>query len=99
MGKVDDTYVLRDGATGLFLAASQFPKKRETRAPLVQELIPYQAVLPEKYHFLLDAPREDSEGNPTIIRYSRKTKEQYVMTEKDGKASGWSAYFNNGKWE
>ena len=97
--KVDDTYVLRDGATGLFLAASQFPKKRETRAPLVQELIPYQAVLPEKYHFLLDAPREDSEGNPTIIRYSRKTKEQYVMTEKDGKASGWSAYFNNGKWE
>ena len=25
--KVDDHYVLRDGATGLFLAASQFPKK------------------------------------------------------------------------
>jgi len=97
--KVDDTYVLRDGATGLFLAASQFPKKRETRAPLVQELVPYQAVLPEKYHFLLDAPRQDNDGNPSIIRYSRKTKEQYVMTEKDGKATGWSAYFNNGKWE
>ena len=33
--KVDDTYVLRDGASGLFLAASGFPKNRETRAPLV----------------------------------------------------------------
>ncbi|MFD2883191.1 hypothetical protein ACFS4T_11425 [Pseudomonas lini] len=25
--KVNDTYILRDGASGLFLAASQFPKK------------------------------------------------------------------------
>ncbi len=97
--KVDDHYVLRDGATGLFLAASQFPKKRETRAPLVAELLPYQAVLPEKYHYLLDAPRQDDDGNPAIIRYSRKTKEQYVMTEKDGKATGWSAWFNGGKWQ
>ena len=96
--KVDDTYVLRDGATGLFLAASQFPKKRETRAPLVQELKPYQAMLPEKYHFLLDAPVADKDGNPAIIRYSRKTKEQYVMTEKAGKATGWSAFYDNGKW-
>ena len=96
--KVDDHYVLRDGATGLFLAASQFPKKRETRAPLVSELLPYQAILPEKYHYLLDAPRQDNEGNPSIIRYSRKTKEQYVMTEKDGKATGWSAYYDNGRW-
>ncbi len=96
--KVDDTYVLRDGATGLFLAASQFPKKRETRAPLVSELLPYQAILPQKYHFLLDAPTQDNDGNPAIIRYSRKTKEQYVMTEQDGKATGWSAYFTDGKW-
>ena len=97
--KVDDHYVLRDGATGLFLAASQFPKKRETRAPLVAELLPYQALLPEKYHYLLDAPRQDSDGNPAIIRYSRKTKEQYVMTEKDGKATGWSAWYQDGQWQ
>jgi len=97
--KVDDTYVLRDGASGLFLAASQFPKNRETRAPLVAELIPHQAELPEKYHFLLDAPRSDKEGNPSVIRYSRKTKQQYVMSEKDGKATGWSAFFEEGKWE
>jgi DNA topoisomerase-1 len=97
--KVDDTYVLRDGASGLFLAASQFPKNRETRAPLVAELIPHQAELPEKYHFLLDAPRSDKEGNPSIIRYSRKTKQQYVMSESEGKATGWSAFFEEGKWE
>ena len=94
--KVDDSYVLRDGATGLFLAASQFPKKRETRAPLVKELLPYRGILPQKYHYLLDAPTHDSEGNATVIRYSRKTKEQYVNGEKDGKATGF-AVFNHGR--
>lgn len=96
--KVDDSYVLRDGATGLFLAASQFPKKRETRAPLVKELLPYRGILPQKYHYLLDAPTHDSEGNATVIRYSRKTKEQYVNGEKDGKATGFAAFYHNGKW-
>lgn len=96
--KVDDTYVLRDGASGLFLAASQFPKKRETRAPLVKELLPHKAEIDVKYHFLLDAPLQDEEGNLAIVRYSRKTKEQYVMTEVDGKATGWKAFFENGKW-
>ncbi|ASP40508.1 DNA topoisomerase I [Bacterioplanes sanyensis] len=97
--KVDDTYVLRDGAAGLFLAASQFPKNRETRAPLVAELLSHQAELPQKYHYLLDAPRADDDGNPSVIRYSRKTKEQYVMSEVEGKATGWSAYFVDGQWQ
>ncbi|MGI9282599.1 MAG: type I DNA topoisomerase [Endozoicomonas sp.] len=97
--KVDDHYILRDGASGLFLAASQFPKNRETRAPLVSELIPHQAAIDPKYHYLLDAPRQDPEGNPAIIRYSRKTKTQYVMSESEGKATGWSATLQEGKWE
>lgn len=97
--KVEDTYVLRDGAAGMFLAASQFPKNRETRPPLVAELIPHKAELPEKYHYLCDAPVADDEGRPSVIRFSRKTKEQYVMSENDeGKATGWSAYFENGQW-
>ncbi|MGP4842543.1 type I DNA topoisomerase [Marinobacter sp. 1Y8] len=96
--KVDDTYVLRDGASGLFLAASKFPKNRETRAPLVKEIKPHREEIDPKYGFLMDAPEKDSEGNPTVIRYSRKTKEQYVMTEKEGKATGWSAYYSGGKW-
>lgn len=96
--KVDDYYILRDGAAGLFLAASQFPKNRETRAPLVAEIAPHKAEIDPKYHFLLDAPQTDPVGNPSQIRYSRKTKEQYVMTEIDGKATGWRAHYDNGRW-
>lgn len=97
--KVDDTYVLRDGAAGLFLAASQFPRKRETRPPLVIELIPHKQALPEKYHYLLTAPSHDLDGNPAVIRYSRKNKEQYVATDNNGKATGWAAYYRSGKWQ
>ena len=97
--KVDDHYVLRDGAAGLFLAASQFPKNRETRAPLVAELLPYKDQIDPKYHFLLSAPVKDPDGNKAIIRFSRKTKEQYVQTEVDGKATGWKAFYEGGKWK
>ena len=97
--KVDDTYVLRDGASGLFLAASGFPKNRETRAPLVAELIPHKDEIDAKYHFLLQAPVADPDGRPSVIRYSRKTKEQYVQSEVDGKPTGWRAFFDGGKWK
>ncbi len=97
--KVDDHYVLRDGAAGLFLAASQFPKNRETRAPLVEEILPYRDRIDPKYHFLLSAPVKDPEGNKSIIRFSRKTKEQYVQTEINGKATGWKAFYSAGKWQ
>ncbi|MDH4581743.1 type I DNA topoisomerase [Pseudomonas sp. BN415] len=97
--KVDDIYVLRDGASGLFLAASQFPKNRETRAPLVKELIPHKDELDAKYHYLLDAPTKDPEGRPSVIRFSRKTKEQYVQTEVEGKPTGWRAFYDGGKWK
>ena len=98
--KVDDFYLLRDGASGLFLAASQFPKHRETRAPLVEEIKPVADQLDPKYHFLLEAPEQDPEGNKAIIRYSRKTKSQYVMTENaEGKATGWSATYDGKKWQ
>ena len=36
---------------------------------------------------------------PCPIDY-RKVKEQYLMTEnKDAKPTGWSAHYNDGKWE
>jgi ssDNA-binding Zn-finger/Zn-ribbon topoisomerase 1 len=60
--KVNDTYILRDGASGLFLAASQFPKNRETRAPLVIEIVPHKDEIDPKYHFLCDAPKKDPDG-------------------------------------
>ncbi len=96
--KVDDTYVLRDGASGLFLAASQFPRKRETRAPLLKELLPHRNEIDAKYSFLFAGPTEDDAGNPSQIRYSRKNKEQYLMSEVDGKATGWSAHYQDGRW-
>jgi ssDNA-binding Zn-finger/Zn-ribbon topoisomerase 1 len=89
--KSDAYFVLRDGAAGVFLAANTFPKSRETRAPLVEELHRFRDRLPEKLRYLADAPQTDAEGNKTMVRFSRKTKQQYVSSEKDGKATGWSA--------
>ena len=71
---------------------------RETRGPTVTELLPYKAQIDEKYQFLLTAPVLDPDGKTTVIRYSRKTKEQYVRSENDGKPTGWSAFYNRGKW-
>lgn len=96
--KVDDFYLLRDGAAGLFLAASQFPRNRETRAPLIEEILTVKDQLDPKLKYLIDAPVTDEKGNKTILRYRRKTKEQYVMTEEDGKATGWTAEYRDGKW-
>ncbi|MBP1395663.1 type I DNA topoisomerase, partial [Yersinia pestis subsp. pestis] len=96
--KSDAYFVLRDGAAGVFLAANTFPKSRETRAPLVEELVRFKDRLPEKLRYLADAPVVDKEGNKTLVRFSRKTKQQYVSSEKDGKATGWSAFYIDGKW-
>ena len=96
--KVDDFFLLRDGAAGLFLAASKFPKNRETRAPLVAELLPHRAKIAGKYHFLLDAPAHDPEGRPAVVRYSRKSAEHYVQSEIDGKPTLWRAFYSDGKW-
>ena len=97
--KSDDYFLLRDGASGIFLAASQFPKHRETRAPTVSELKTVAEKLDPKFAYLLEAPEIDPDGNPAIIRYARKSKEQYVLSEVEGKATGWSAFYKNGKWE
>ena len=33
-----------------------------------------------------------------MVRYSRKTGEQYLMSEQDGKATGWRAVYRDGRW-
>jgi len=97
--KVEDTYVLRDGAAGLFLAASQFPRNRETRPPFLDEILPHRNEIDSKYDFLFSGPVADEDGNRSQIRYSRKTGQQYLMTEADGKATGWRAFYRRGRWE
>ena len=96
--KCDDFYLLRDGAAGIFLAASQFPKHRETRAPSVTEIVSVKDQLDPKYRFLADAPTKDHEGRPTLVRFARKTKEQYVTSEVHRKSTGWRAHYRDGKW-
>ena len=95
----DAHFVLRDGASGLFLAASTFPRSRETRAPLVAELVRFRDRISPKFYYLADAPPTDPDGNFAVVRYSRKTKQQYVMTEDSNKkATGWSAWYQNKRW-
>ncbi|USZ15422.1 type I DNA topoisomerase [Moraxella sp. FZFQ2102] len=96
--KFDDHYVLREGAAGLFLAASKFPKVRETRPPKLAELRAIKDKLEPKFHYLFDAPDVDDNGNPTILRWSRKNAEQYVGSEKDGKATRFALVWRNGAW-
>ena len=96
--KSDAHFVLRDGAAGIFLAANTFPRSRETRAPKVAELKRFRDRISPKFYYLADAPEKDPAGNLAVVRYSRKTKEQYVMTEVEGKATGWTAKFINDKW-
>ena len=96
--RVDDHYVLRDGAAGLFLAASGFPRHRETRAPKVSELQPHADELDPKFRYLLDAPAADPEGRPAVIRFSRKEREQYVTSEEGGRATRWRAVYRDGRW-
>ena len=94
--KVDDHFVLRDGAAGLFLAASRFPKNRETRTPLVEELLAHRDEIDPKYAFLLEAPTKDSVGQSFAVRFNRKNNEQYVASE--GGKGRFKASYADGQW-
>ena len=105
--KCEDHYLLRDSMKGLFLAASQYPKNRETRAPKVSEInklhdkiIEACRFLPnkDKHMYLLEAPEKDADGNPYVIRYNRKDDIHYLASEKDGKKTKWTATYSDGEW-
>ncbi|MFT6058015.1 MAG: DNA topoisomerase-1, partial [Pseudohongiellaceae bacterium] len=66
--------------------------------PYVAEILPHKEEIDPKYDFLFKAPVEDDDGNKALIRFSRKTKEQYVQTEVDKKATGWKAFYEGGAW-
>ena len=91
-------FVLRDGALGLFLAAHTFPRSRETKPPQVADLKRHRAELDPKFHYLADARETDPEGNPVLIRFSRKTREHFLSSMKGEEWTGWSAYWTDGKW-
>ena len=93
---IDDHFVLRDGAAGIFLAASKYPRNRQTRAPLVKELLPHSNEIDPKFKHLLTAPVEDPSGRDTTVRFSRKTQQHYIRV--DAKGNPWSARYVEGKW-
>jgi DNA topoisomerase-1 len=97
--KVEDHYILRDGAAGLFLAASKYPKNRETRSPQLAEILPYKDQIDKKYNFIFKGPTKDPDGNDVVIRFSRKTKEHYLTSEVDGKTTSWRLYYRKAKWQ
>jgi DNA topoisomerase-1 len=61
-------------------------------------LLPVRDQLDPKYHFLLDGPVKDPQGNPVQVRFSRKMRRQYLMSEADGKPTAWRAFHRDGKW-
>jgi DNA topoisomerase-1 len=97
--KVEDHYILRDGAAGLFLAASKYPTNRESRSPQLAEILPYKDQIDKKYNFIFQGPTKDPDGNDVVIRFSRKTKEHYLTSEVDGKTTSWRLYYRKAKWQ
>lgn len=96
--KSSSWFVLKEGVSGIFFAASTFPKSRETRSPFIEELFQFQHLLPEKIRYLADGPKVDDQGNKTIVCFDRKTKQQYITSKKNGKFTGWNSFFMNKKW-
>ncbi len=96
--KVDDHFILREGASGLFLAASGYPRNRETRSPKIAELLPHRNEIDPKFAYLFDAPVQDDKGNPSILSFSRKTREHFLQSQAKGKPTGWRAFYRGGRW-
>lgn len=96
--KSDAWFVLREGISGIFFAAHTFPRSKETRSPYVEELFQFKHLLPERLHYLADAPKIDEEGNKAIVCFDKLNKRQYVASKKENKFTGWSAFFIKNKW-
>jgi DNA topoisomerase-1 len=107
--KFEDHYLLRDSMKGLFLAASKYPKNRETRAPKLSEFLSIvnEEILldacrylkdSKKHFYLLSGPTADRDNNPYVIRYNKSEDTHYLASEKDGKKTKWTAVFDNNEW-
>ena len=88
----EDYYILRAGRNGLFLSASGWPKRKETRNLLVKELPLVGDALGEPYSYLLSAPKEDPDGKDMEVAFHRKVGEHFARTSGLQRGeSGWMA--------
>ena len=97
--KCDDIYLLRDSLKGLFLAASQFPKNRETRAPLVSEIKSVLSKLPEKHQIFANAPELDQDGDHLVVRFNRKDGTHTLSAESKGKKKKIFFIYEGSDWK
>ncbi|CAL4321955.1 DNA topoisomerase 1 [Buchnera aphidicola (Eriosoma grossulariae)] len=96
--KSDAFFVIRNGISGIFLAANTFPVSRETRTPYIEELVRFKYLLPPEILYLTSAPVQDNEGNKTILRFDKNKKVQYIGSKKNGRYTLWRAFFKNNEW-
>jgi DNA topoisomerase I len=97
--KSDAHFILREGLVGLFLAAHTFPKSRETRSPLVEDLARHRNELDPRFHYLAAAPTTDPDGNKTLIKFNRKERFHYLASSVEGKAKGWQGVLKQEQWK
>lgn len=91
-------FVLRDGAAGLFLASSAFPKSRETKKPFVEDLVRHKNELDPKFLYITQAPLKDAKGRPYVVRFSKKTQQHFLASEEEGKQTDDVLYYVDNKW-
>ncbi len=80
--KCKSSMILRDGASGLFLACSAFPKCRNTMNVSIKLLRTLKNKLDPKFHPLTEAPATcpNCQGD-VILRWSRKVKKNFFTCE------------------
>ena len=78
----NDHFILRVSGDSIFLAASKFPKVRETRAISITELKSVGDKIPDNFKFYLTAP-EKVNDLPTFAMYDRFKKEPIVCAMLD----------------
>ena len=96
--KSDAHFVLRESLVGLFLAAHNFPKSRETRPPLVEDLARHRDELDPKFRCLADAPPTDPDGAKSVIKFDRKKRVHYLTSAAAEKGKGWKADWVEKEW-
>lgn len=91
-------FVLREGNSGIFLAAHNYPRVKETRQVKVTELVRFKDKLPEHLLYLTLAPEVDHLGTEMTVRWSRKAEQMYVSTYEQKTKTGTSYTYLNGTW-
>ena len=74
--------MLREGAKGLFLACSKFPRCRGTGNPSLEILQKHKEEMETKFHKFIEGPTECPKcGKKVFLRWSTKNKNYFHSCE------------------